>query len=431
MVNFLTRPIDKAILIYFRIMTGVLISQELINGLLIGKFTEYTAPKFHFSYMFFEWVQPWSYEGMILHYAVTILAGFAVAAGVYYRLSSIILFFGYTSLFLMEMAEYINHSYLYCLISFWMIFLPLKNDGKSTAPAWCLYLILFHMCLAYFFGGIAKLNPDWLSGTPMNLFLEAREHLPLGFIYKENWAPLFFSYGGVLFDLLIVPMMLLPWTRKFGLILSICFHLSNVAMFGLATFPWYSIVLTTMFFDPSWPRRIPGLKKFMPRLSLVKEERMSPLLMTGLSLYIIIHLVLPFRHWLYPGNTSWTEQGHMFAWRMMLRDKAGTVRFIVKDKTINRFHHIHPGDYLTQRQIRDMTGKPDLVIQFAHFLKKEFSRKLNSEVSVYASTRVSLNGRPRKEMIKPGTDLALEERKIGHYGWILPLEESEELVSTK
>ena len=432
MIGALSRPIDKAILIYFRICTGILMSQELINSLIIGKFTEYTDPKFHFTYHFFDWVTPWPYWGMVAHYMITVLAGFGVAAGLWFRFSAVILFLGYTSLFLMEMSEYINHHYLYCLISFWMIFLPLKNDNKSTAPAWTLYLILFHMGLAYFFGGIAKLNSDWLSGTPMNIFLTERKNYPLGFFYTQSWAPLLFSYGGVLFDLLIVPMMAIPKTRKVGLVASILFHISNVMMFGLATFPWYSLVLTSMFFDPSWPRKIPGFNSLIGTKKDEKTESLSPLLAGVLATYVMVHLFLPLRHWvLYPDNPSWTEEGHMFSWRMMLRDKQGHVNFQVQNKSTKQMHFISPRLYLSQRQVDDLRGNPDMILQFAHFLRDKFEREWKTEVAVFASSQISLNGRMKKEMIKKGTDLAQEKRSIAAYNWIMPLEEEPLLTSTK
>mgnify|MGYP006194848469 FL=1 len=131
-MSILFKPIDAAILIYFRIFAGILMAQELINGLIIGKFDQYVLPKFHFSYMFFEWVSPWPYWGMVLHYAITIFAGFAVAFNFHYRLFSIILFCGYSVLFLFDQTEYINHTYLYCLISFWMM---VAVDRRSTVPA--------------------------------------------------------------------------------------------------------------------------------------------------------------------------------------------------------------------------------------------------------------------------------------------------------
>lgn len=399
-------------------------AQELINALLIGKFDQYVVPHFHFSYMYFEWIKPWPYWGMVIHYALTIFSGFAVALNYHYRIFSKTLFLGLLLLFLFDQTEYINHHYLYCLISFWMMFLPLDKNEK-TQPAWMLYIILFHMSLAYFFGGIAKLNPDWLSGSPMDIFLAERKNHPLSFIYTQKWAPYFFSYGGLLFDLLIVPLMILRQTRLFGLICSCIFHMSNVIMFGLATFPWFSLFMTTMFFPPSWPRKIPFLKSFMPWgiEKEVPEYKPNKALVGVLAVYVIIHLALPFRHLLYPGVTSWTEEGHMFAWRMMLRSKKGTVHFFVQNKQTKAMTLVDPLKHITQRQYDDIIGKPDLILAFAHYLRDFYKKEWKSDVAVYASSKVSLNGRPKKEMITPGTDLAKEERSLLPYKWIRPLED--------
>jgi vitamin K-dependent gamma-carboxylase len=418
MMKLLYRPIDAAILVYFRIAAGLLMAQELVNGLLIGKFQEYVIPQFHFSYMFFEWVKPWSYWGMVLHYSVTIFAGVAVAFNYHYRIFSVILFLGSTLLFLMEQAVYINHFYLYCLLSFWMMFLPL-DKRRISAPAWMLYLILFHMCLAYFFGGIAKLNNDWLTGTPMDIFLANRKHYPLGNLYNRPWAPFAFSYGGVLFDLLIVPMLIWKPTRPLGLIASILFHLSNVMMFGLATFPWFSLLLTTMFFDPSWPRKVPIVRKFMPwNIEPARMYRPRTGIIAVLGIYALIHVMLPFRHMLYPGDPSWTEEGHMFSWRMMLRDKKGTLQMYVQSHDHKYLHMVRPLEFLTKKQYDSMIGKPDLILQFSHFVRDHYQKEWKRPVSVYASSRVSLNGKPKVEMIRPGTDLAKEERTIKPYTWI-------------
>lgn len=424
-MNALTRPIDSSSLIFFRLVTGILIAQELINGLFLGKFHEYTAPAFHFSYLFFEWIRPWPYWGMVVHYTITILAALGVAFNFKYRLSSILLFAGHASLFLMEQTEYINHAYLYSLITFWLMVLPL-NQKHSHFPAWMLYIILFHMGLAYFYGGIAKLNSDWIAGRPMNLFLEHRKYHLLGYLYQAKWAASFFSYGGILFDLLIVPLMIIKRTRAMGFILSLCFHLSNVVMFGLATFPWFSLLLTSLFFDPSWPRKIPLFSRYLVReTKSLERTKLSPLLLSGLGLYVLVHLSLPLRHWLYPGFTSWTEEGHMFSWRMMLRHKRGTLSYFVHNKTTGEITPINPLEFITQRQYGDIIGKPDLMLQFAHFLRDHYRNLWSSEVSVFASSRVSLNGRPKKEMIRPGTDLAREERSLLNYEWILPLDETQ------
>ncbi len=397
-------------------------AQELINNLVIGKFSVYTDPKFHFSYLYFEWLKPWLYWGMVVHFALTIFAGFAVAFNFHYKIFCTILFLGYSSLFLMEATEYINHIYLYCLVSFWMIFLPLHKN-KNTAPAWMLYLLLFHMSLAYFFGGIAKLNSDWLMGTPMNLYLAARKDYLLGFIYSQKWAPYVFSYGGLIFDLMVVPLLIYKPTRLLALIASIFFHLSNILMFGLATFPWFSLLLTSMFFDPSWPRKVPVLRKFMPwNVEPAPDYKPNYTMVSILAVYVVVHLALPFSHLLYSGNTSWTEQGHMFSWRMMLRSKHGSAVFFVLNKKNQQMELIDHREFINERQYEDLIGKPDLILNFAHQLRDFYQNKFQTEVAVYASSRVSLNGRPYKEIIYPKVDLAKQTRSVFHYEWIIPLE---------
>jgi hypothetical protein len=302
--------------------------------------------------------------------------------------------------------------------------LPL-NKHRPWAPAWMLYLILFHMGLAYFFGGVAKLNADWLSGQPMEIFLKDRTDHPLSFIYLKSWAPLVFSYGGLLFDLLIVPLMIYPRTRLLGLIWAIFFHVSNVLMFGLATFPWFSLLLTTMFFNPSWPRRVPILKQFLPWgiEKSVPEFRCNRVLVTFLAIYAGIHVLLPLRQHLYPGVTSWTEEAHMFSWRMMLRDKKGSLYFFIKKKNEKYLSAVNPLEYITQWQFEDLIGKPDLILQFSHFLRDHFKNQYGEDIQVFASSRVGLNGRTLQEMIEPGVDLSREERSLFPYRWVRPLAE--------
>ena len=42
---------------------------------------------------------------------------------------------------------------------------------------------------------------------------------------------------------------------------------------------------------------------------------------TLLGIYVAFQLLVPLRHWLYPGDVNWTDEGHRFSWRMKLRYK--------------------------------------------------------------------------------------------------------------
>ncbi len=215
----LFQPVDIAILVYFRILGAALIAGELFNVILLGEIEEYGTTTFHFSYYLFPWLNPWHVTGMYLHYFLAIAAALMVSAGIMYRFSTICLFFLYTSLFLMGETDYINHTYLYSLISFLMIFMPLhkavsydtyiKPSIKTAyAPAWCYYLLLFQMSVVYFFAGLAKINVDWLNGVPMNFITQNKvDTFLLGNFFRLPESHYIMSYFGLAFDLFIVPAL--------------------------------------------------------------------------------------------------------------------------------------------------------------------------------------------------------------------------------
>lgn len=435
-------PVDIAILVYFRILAASLISGELINSIFLGDIEKYQAADFHFSYQFFSWLNPWTTaEGMYIHYCVTIVAGFMVAAGMYYRYASVVFFIGFSSLFLMEETEYINHTYLYCLISFWMMFMPLNRafsydafrDPKiqtAYAPAWCYYLLLFQMSIVYFYAGVAKLNPDWLQGVPMHMVLPYKaDTFLIGPLLALPGAHLVFSYMGLAFDLLIVPILLLKRTRIYGFIFALIFHLSNVLIFGLATFPWFSIMMTSLFFHPSWPRKVPFFNKHLPPITqklktISYSIRAKKVVVYGLILYALIQVFVPLRHWLYPGNVNWTEEGHYFSWRMMLRGKTGSIMYQVTLPESDSTFSERPMLHINYDQYSDLIGKPELIIQYAHFLAKKYQHLSNVPLQVTATTSVSLNGRPGQPIVDPSVNLVAKKRGLQHYEWIVPLRTS-------
>jgi vitamin K-dependent gamma-carboxylase len=135
-------------------------------------------------------------------------------------------------------------------------------------------------------------------------------------------------------------------------------------------------------------------------------------------------VLVPLRHLLYPGNVSWTEEGHRFAWQMMLREKSGVAQFTVTDPASGRTWQPNLLDYLAPRQIRKMATRPDMLLQFSHYLASIWERENNLPgVEVRVMTAVSLNGRPPVTMLDPDRDLAAVPRDLRPADWILPLAE--------
>ena len=432
--DWLQTPVDIAVLAYFRVAFGAIMLWEMWRYSSYGWISRYwIEPSFHFTYWGFDWIRPWPGVGMYIHFGVMALLALFILLGMWYRLSAILFFLGFSYIFLLEQAQYLNHFYLVCLIAFIMIFLPANKawsvdawrrpDGRSDwMPNWSLWLLRFQIAVPYFFGGIAKLNGDWLRAQPIESWLAARTDFPLiGQFFTEKWMVYGFAYGGVLLDLLVVPFLLWRKTRPFAFIAAVVFHLTNAHLFSIGIFPWFMMAATAVFFDPSWPRKALNL------VGIGKTEIALPAKINlpnwGLALlagYVMLQILLPLRHFVIPGHVSWTEEGHRFAWHMKLRNKDATAQFTLTNAAGETWQ-VDPLAHLTERQLSKMSTRPYLILQFAHFLAAEAAAQGHGEVSVQADVWASLNGRPAQQLIDPTVDLAAQPRTPWRVDWILPL----------
>ncbi|WP_022824250.1 HTTM domain-containing protein [Hymenobacter norwichensis] len=438
----LFRPIDIAWLVVARVVVGFLLAMEMAGSLALGYTREYIEPKFHFSYLFFSWLPHWSPPVIIGLHLGAIAAGMAVAAGWRYRWAAVTLALCYTLLFLAEQTRFINHFYLYCLVAAMLALMPAHRAASAdvragrvlpadTTPAWTRYLLLFQLSLVYFYAGLAKLNADWLMARPLTVWLAPKATYPIiGELLGSAAVPWVMSYAGVAFDLLVAPLLLWRRTRPWAFGAAMFFHISNVLVFGLGTFPWFSLLITgALFFPPDWPRHLPYLRRWIAaRVPQPTETastlplqvpRWAPVLLASLGLYAAVQLLVPLRHFLYAGDVHWTEEGHHFAWHMMLRAKSGSLSYRVVlpngDTDI-----VQPTTYLTRRQVSKLIGQPDAILQFAHFLAEDYARRGLGPVAIYADSQVQLNRRPNRPIVSPTVNLAAEPRTLGLYEWITP-----------
>jgi len=260
---------DASSLSFFRIIFGCILTWEVCRYFYYGWIKAYWInPDFYFTYNYFHWLSPWDGNLMYIHFfALGILAIF-IALGLFYRLSIILFFLGFTYIFLLDKSNYLNHFYLISLLSFILIWLPANSkysiDAKlfkrvesETVPYWAILAIQLQIGVAYFFGGIAKLNTDWLNGEPMRNWLLDVKGMPLlGEFFAQPFAAYLFSYGGLLLDLFIVPFLLWKRTRVIAFATICIFHILNANLFNIGIFPWFMIAATTIYFNPNWIRKI-------------------------------------------------------------------------------------------------------------------------------------------------------------------------------
>ena len=449
----LFRPVDIGSLAAFRILFGALMLVSVVrfwaNGW-IGDF--YIKPSFHFHYFGFSWVTPWPSWGMYAHFAVLGLASALVMVGLFYRAAAAVLFVAFTYVELLEKATYLNHYYLISVLSFLMIFLPLHRAASidalrspalasRTAPAWALWLLRFQIGVVYVFAGIAKLGPDWLlRGEPLGIWLSAHTDIPLvGPLLAERWVARAASFAGAAFDLTVVFFLLRDRTRRFAYAAVLGFHFVTGMLFPIGVFPWIMSASALIFFPPSWPQDL--LARFSRRF--VREnpaERAAPpppqplgtLQRLGVALlaaHALVQIALPLRHFLYPGNTAWTEEGFRFAWRVMLVEKLGFVELRVHDHATGRTSQVEPSRWLTPLQTKMMAQSPDMILELAHHVADEYTRQ-GKHVAVYADAWVTMNGRPSRRIIDPTVDLTTVQDSLRPQSWILPLDDGPEPSTT-
>lgn len=269
MLDRLFREVDISALVFFRIIFGILGFAEVLGvyiyyGLMEGYFH---PERFRFTYYGFQWldVPPEPFFGMYV--ATLLIAALCILFGRFYRIATVWFFVGVSYIFVLEKAYYLNHGYFFCWLAFAMIWLPANRAAsgdvlanpklnEATTPLWTLAILKFLMGVVYFFGGIAKINYDWLDGVPLKIWLKYKKDMPiLGPLWNLDETAYFMSYAGLFLDLFVVFLLLWKRTRIFALLMAASFHITNTIIFKIGIFPWLSLAMSVLFFPSSLPRR--------------------------------------------------------------------------------------------------------------------------------------------------------------------------------
>lgn len=431
--TFLFKYIDNSALVVFRIIFGLLVFLESVGSIFTGWITRtLVEPTFTFSFIGFEWLQPLPGNWMYVYYLVMGLLGLLIMVGYKYRMSIISFTVLWCGVYFMQKSSYNNHYYLLILLSAIMCTLPanryasvdvkLNPSLKQIAmPSWCKWVFVLQLLILYTYASIAKMYPDWLDLTLPSLLMEGKKNYPyIGEWLQNDYLPYLIAYGGILFDGLIIPLLLFKKTRKYAFFASIFFHLFNSIVFQVGVFPYLSLAFSLFFFDPEVVRRLFLKKKSAYTKNEIIVPNYRPILLSVGGVYFIIQLLLPIRHHFIQDDVLWTEEGHRMSWRMMLRSKSGMTSYRVIDKKTGETISINLNDYLTTKQTRLASSKPDAIWQFSQHLKKDFKAK-GRDVSVFVNSKVSVNRKPYKTLIDPNIDMgSVKWHWFKHNEWILP-----------
>ncbi len=335
---------------------------------------------FHFPYPGFSWVKPLPDPWLHWHFWLTGIAGLLLAAGVLYRTAAVVLFVGYTWYFLLDQTFYNNHYYLMSLLAFLSIWMPadkrltlrgmsprLRQGLETEIPFWPIFLLRAQFLIVYLYASVAKVNADWLTGEPIiataaALFTTLESWLPMPEGLQVIHISLMLAWIGLAFDFLIGFLLMIPRTRLLAVGLLAIFHGLNHLLLPIGVFPFLAFTGSLIFLDPSWPDQVRGWLRSpkpvrpdwkwlswgavaVPGIGFLLGWRLpvdtsahrqaAPLswrVTALLCCWIAWQIVFPLRHFRIEGDASWTEEGQLFAWRMMLRQKgAGHITLHLED----------------------------------------------------------------------------------------------------
>ena len=188
------------------------------------------------------------------------------------------------------------------------------------------------------------------------------------------------------------------------------------------------IAATLLFFPPDSLRRTfarllpvdPAPPADPPSAPATARQRA---ILAVLGVWVAIQLLVPLRHYAYPGPVHWNWEGKYFGWHMRGAEVVTQLELFTANPVTGERRPVDFRRFLTPRQASAMSARPWMVHQFSHFWSDRIERITGQRLPVYAVLRASLSGRNFALKIDPEVDLAAERWTLGPADWILPLTE--------
>ena len=425
----LSRPVSSASLGALRALFGLVMLYSLTRFSLSGWVEElWLKPRFFFKYDFAPWARVYSPEQVYAQLLLAWLGALGVTLGLYWRWSLGLLLVNFLYLQLIDLTNYLNHYYFVICLGLVLLCTPagaaLSLDAtrapyaaRAEVPVWCVWLPRFQLGVVYTFAALAKAQSDWIvHAQPLSIWLGARAETPLlsallGAHLASPQVAFLFSWAGLIYDASIPWLLLWRRARPLAYLAVIGFHGATWLLFDIGIFPLVMTLCTTIFFEPDWPQRLAarlGYPLAQPT-PVGAPPPTRPLSRAGAGLigaWVVFHCVFPLRSWALGGDPLWDEVGMRYSWRVMVREKMGSVTYRVRRISDGRRWEVSPLRYLEPRQLSEMSGQPDMIAQLARHIRSDFLGRGLGDVEVFADALVSLNGRPPAQMILPHVDLS-------------------------
>lgn len=434
----INQPISSEKIAVFRVLFGtVLFLQAWYFSVIDFIQKDLIESILHFPYPYLEFIEvqdPFIMKAILF---LMFISSLSLMLGFRARLSSLIYLLTFSYLWLIDKGFYNNHYYLISLLLLLMCFIrsdiSLSISKKSTNAnnhLWEEYILIFQFSLVLIFAGFNKINEWWLIyHEPVHHILMYKAVISKNALWGSELLELFMIWGGLLFDLFIVPLLLWRRTRWFGFLLFVFFNGMNTLLFydvgEIGIFPLLMLSALILFFPRLEVRQLLVRKfSYMPSNNDLKSNKGQLSTITGVLLigYILIQLILPLRHHLYEGNVDYTGEGQRFSWRMksVYKDFEISIRLVDEERGIEA--NLDPRTVLSVKQYTNLGYYPELIIPLSENLRRSAIEKGVKDPKIYIDYKVGFMGLPLQYMVDPTIELAsLCYSPFKHSSWILPL----------
>ncbi|XP_033644268.1 vitamin K-dependent gamma-carboxylase-like [Asterias rubens] len=480
-VRFMNSPRDPAGLGVLRITYGILmlidIPQERGMSMIDTRFGDPMTCHFPL----FNFLRPLPVDWMYVVYLVMLAGALGILLGAFYRLSCLLFIIPYWYIFFLDKTVWNNHSYLYGLISFQLLFYDanrfwsidsLRNPKLKNAhvPLWNYSMIRTQIFLVYFLAGLKKIDADWLFGYSMDSLANHWVFDPFKmFLTVRQVDVLIVHIGGFLLDLTVGFWLFFDRTRPFAFFFCGSFHVMNSQIFSIGMFPFAMLFTMPVFCYADWPRsllsRLPSFlstrllppqesqqrsdhcvypaeikekevtkeakeikskdtKEKKPKMETNKDGR--PGLFHHLTscffiLYIAIQLFLPYSHFLTKGYNNWTQGLYGYSWDMMVHSwHTQHVKLHFMDMETGEEGYLKT-EFFSPRNGR-WASHADMIKQLGVCVSERLKTHGFEKPALYLDVWKSMNGRFQQRMWDPRVDIVTAPwSPFEEVTWRLPL----------
>ena len=274
-------------------------------------------------------------------------------------------------------------------------------------------------------------------------------------ILPQGLLIMLIKYGGILFDLSIVFILLNKRTRKVGFLLVVVFSYVNgsVLFNDIGIFPFFMICSTILFFDSVkvgefldvFFTKKSALKKFKNKEErkkhLIKQKHsnlngslddvqkndnriLKKITTCCLVLFVLFHLLFPFRHFLLTNNPEWTSIASKFSWRMKMQTRKVTeFKMSLTDKATSKTFNLDGKSFVSSNQFLHIIEDPYAFVQLSKYISRKLKKERGLKNSIIKiNLKVEFNGFPVQNIISPDIDLTqLDESPFVDHSWITEL----------